>query len=70
MNPFEICDYCKDNLQVLWAISVGRLTVHMYSNLSELIELRDKVDEMIDGLEKIKKEKDLETKIRRERIRR
>ena len=63
---FDICDYCKENLQVLWGISVGRMTVNIYSNLSELYNLRDTVDKMIDGLEKLRKEKDLETKKRRQ----
>jgi len=53
---FEICDYCKENLQALWAISIGRATFHMYSNLSELITLRKTVDIMITELEKIAKE--------------
>jgi hypothetical protein len=65
IRMFEICDYCKDNIQALWAISVGRATFHMYSNLSELLVLRKTVDEMIEGLEKIKKEKDKESKSRR-----
>lgn len=54
---FDICDYCKDTLQVLWAITVGRATLHLYSNLSELYVLREKIDEMINALEKIKEEK-------------
>lgn len=56
-RTFDICDYCKDNLQVLWAITVGRATFHLYSNLSELYVLRETVDEMIKELEKIKEQK-------------
>jgi len=57
MATFELCDYCKDELQALWAINVGRMTVHMYSNISELVKLRGFVEEMIIDLEKIKDEK-------------
>jgi len=56
-RTFDICDYCQDTLQVLWAITVGRATFHMYSNLSELYILRETVDKMIKELEKIKEEK-------------
>ena len=65
MGTFDICDYCKDELQALWSINVGRATFHMYSNLSELISLRNTVDEMIENLEDILKEKNEETKKRR-----
>ena len=64
-DTFDICDYCRDNIQALWAINVGRMTVHMYSNLSELLVLRETVDIMIENLEQIKKEKDEESKRRR-----
>jgi RNAse (barnase) inhibitor barstar len=59
---FDICDYCADNLQALWAISSGRFTFHMYSSLSELYCLRETVDKMIQELEQIKKEKDEKSK--------
>jgi hypothetical protein len=69
MDPFEICDYCKETMQALWAISVGRATFHMYSNLSELYQLRETVDEMIAALEETQKEKAKEAKDRREKMR-
>lgn len=64
---FEICDFCREQMQVLWAIEIGRATFHMYSNLSELYSLRETVDQMIDGLEKIQKEKKEEVEIRRKK---
>lgn len=68
MDPFEICDYCKETMQALWAIEVGRATFHMYSNLSELYHLRETVDQMIIALEEIQKEKAIEAKIRKEKM--
>jgi len=56
-------------MQALWAITVGRATFHMYSNLSELYRLRETVDEMIIALEKIQKEKAEEAKDRKEKMR-
>ena len=64
-KTFDVCDYCKEEMQVLWAISIGRATVHLYSNLSELYSLRDTVDEMIENLEAIQKEKNEESMQRR-----
>jgi hypothetical protein len=68
MDPFEICDVCKETMQALWAISVGRMTVHMYSNLSELYNLRETVDQMILELEQIQKEKATEAKDRKSKM--
>jgi hypothetical protein len=65
---FEICDVCREEMQALWAISIGRATFHMYSNLSELYRLREKVDEMIEALEKIQREKAGEAKARKSRM--
>jgi len=53
MGIFDICDYCRERLQVLWSINIGRLTIYLYNNLSELIELRRVVDEMMEELQKI-----------------
>jgi hypothetical protein len=66
-KTFEICDYCREEMQALWAIEVGRMTVHMYSNLSELYHLRETVDEMIEGLEQIQKEKRQEAEERKKK---
>ena len=67
-KTFEICDICKEEMQALWAIEVGRVTFHMYSNLSELYRLRETVDEMIIALEQIQKEKALEAKSRKQKM--
>jgi hypothetical protein len=65
---FEICDYCKEEMQVLWAIEIGRATFHMYSNLSELYRLREVIDEMITGLEQIQREKTKEAEERKKTL--
>lgn len=52
-------------MQALWAITVGRATFHMYSNLSELYTLRETVDRMILDLETIQKEKIAEAEQRK-----
>ena len=67
-KTFEICDICKEEMQALWAIEIGRATFHMYSNLSELYRLRETVDEMILGLEAIQKEKGIEAKTRKSKM--
>lgn len=67
-RTFDICDYCKEEMQALWAISVGRATFHLYSNLSELYCLRETIDEMIIALEKIQKEKVVEAKERKQKM--
>lgn len=64
-KTFEVCDICREEMQALWAISVGRATFHMYSNLSELYTLRETVDEMIKNLEEIQKEKKKEAVMRK-----
>lgn len=64
-KTFEICDICKEEMQALWAVQVGRATFHLYSNLSELYTLRETVDEMILGLEEVQKEKTEEAKDRK-----
>lgn len=56
-------------MQALWAIEVGRMTVHMFSNLSELYRLRETVDEMIGKLEEIQKEKQKEADDRKAHMR-
>src|SRR5208337_361708 len=63
-RTFEICEVCKEEMQALWAVEVGRTTFHMWSNLSELYRLRETVDEMIKGLEDIQKEKSKEAEER------
>lgn len=68
-RTFDICDICREEMQALWAIEVGRMTVHMYSNLSELYRLRETVDEMIKGLEDIQKEKQKEADERKAQMR-
>lgn len=65
-RTFEICDICREEMQALWAIEVGRMVVHMWSNLSELYRLRETIDEMIEGLEKIQKEKAIEANQRKQ----
>jgi hypothetical protein len=67
-KTFEICDICKEEMQALWAIEVGRATFHLYSNLSELYRLRETVDEMILALEEIQKEKAIEAKTRKSKM--
>jgi hypothetical protein len=42
------------------------MVVHMWSNLSELYRLRETIDEMIEGLEKIQKEKAIEANQRKQ----
>ena len=64
-RTFEICEVCKEEMQALWAVEVGRTTFHMWSNLSELYRLRETVDEMIKGLEDIQKEKSKEAEERK-----
>jgi hypothetical protein len=64
-KTFDICDYCNEEMQALWAITVGRATFHLYSNLSELYKLRETVDEMIIELEKIQEKKRKEAKQRK-----
>lgn len=66
---FEICDVCKEDMQALWAIEIGRATFHLYSNLSELYRLRETVDTMILELEQIQKEKVEEARLRKEKMR-
>ena len=67
-KTFEICDVCKEEMQALWAIEVGRATFHLYSNLSELYRLRETVDTMILELEQIQKEKALEAQSRKQKM--
>lgn len=69
MGTFEICDVCKETMQALWAIEIGRATFHLYSNLSELYDLRETIDRMILDLEAIQKEKAVEAKTRKAQMR-
>lgn len=54
----EICDYDEENIMACWMLDAGRTVIHFTSSLSELLALRETVDEMVKDLMRIAKIKE------------